>query len=250
MTGSKEEARHEVASYASSCANGLYRSIFKRNTPEAQELYRRLEKKSPGIVDEFRNIHENFNPYEHESLHAKHKHLASQRVIDTINLSGPVEDIDEKIYDLHELGPERRLLRPVRNHRPEEQHAGDLQQHHAPVPIGVGMTTTRPAFLTEPFAAYYHRDVPEEDAELTHTGPGTPCGEYLRRFWQPVAYSADLKDLPSLSSPSWARTWSRSGTRAWKCRTAGDALRPPGHFPGIRRNRGARDTVLLPRLAI
>ena len=104
VTGSKEEARHEVASYASSCANGLYRSIFKRNTPEAQELYRRLEKKSPGIVDEFRNIHENFNPYEHESLHAKHKHLASQRVIDTINLSGPVEDIDEKIYDLNELG--------------------------------------------------------------------------------------------------------------------------------------------------
>ena len=46
----------------------------------------------------------NFNPYEHESLHAKHKLLASQRVIDTINLSGPVEDIDEKIYDLQELG--------------------------------------------------------------------------------------------------------------------------------------------------
>ena len=104
ITGSKEEAKHEVASYASSCANGLYRSIFKRNTPEAQELYRRLEKKSPGLVDEFKNIHENFNPYEHESLHAKHKLLASQRVIDAINLSGPVEDIDEKIYDLQELG--------------------------------------------------------------------------------------------------------------------------------------------------
>ena len=58
------------------------------------------------------------------------------------------------------------------------------------------MTTTRPAFLTEPFAAYYHREVPDEDPELTHTGPGTPCGEYLRRFWQPVAHSADLKDLP------------------------------------------------------
>ena len=58
------------------------------------------------------------------------------------------------------------------------------------------MTTTRPVFLTRPFAAYYHREVPQEDSELTHTGPGTPCGEYLRRFWQPVAHSADLKDLP------------------------------------------------------
>ena len=76
------------------------------------------------------------------------------------------------------------------------------------------MTTTRAAFLTEPFAAYYHREVPDEDPELTHTGPGTPCGEYLRRFWQPVAHSADLKDLPVSNSPSWARTWSRSGTRA------------------------------------
>ena len=27
-------------------------------------------------------------------------------------------------------------------------------------------------------------------------GPNTPCGEYLRRFWQPVAYSDELTDLP------------------------------------------------------
>ena len=25
------------------------------------------------------------------------------------------------------------------------------------------------------------------DPELTEVGPGTPCGEYLRRFWMPVA---------------------------------------------------------------
>ncbi|MBM2810394.1 MAG: Rieske 2Fe-2S protein [Chloroflexi bacterium] len=46
------------------------------------------------------------------------------------------------------------------------------------------------------FSGYYHRDVPEEDAELTHVGPGTPCGEYLRRFWHPVFWSSELKDLP------------------------------------------------------
>ncbi len=40
------------------------------------------------------------------------------------------------------------------------------------------------------------RDVPVEDAELTHTGPGTPMGEYMRRFWQPVCLSEDLTDLP------------------------------------------------------
>src|SRR5438105_2697591 len=46
------------------------------------------------------------------------------------------------------------------------------------------------------FSAYFKRDVPEEDRELTHVGPGTPCGEYLRRFWHPVGLSADLQDLP------------------------------------------------------
>jgi phenylpropionate dioxygenase-like ring-hydroxylating dioxygenase large terminal subunit len=55
---------------------------------------------------------------------------------------------------------------------------------------------TRASFLKTRFAAYYHREVPREDAELTHVGPDTPCGEYMRRFWQPVCYSDELRDLP------------------------------------------------------
>jgi len=51
-------------------------------------------------------------------------------------------------------------------------------------------------FLNQPYGAYYNREIPREDEELTHVGPGTPCGEYLRRFWQPVSYAEDLKDLP------------------------------------------------------
>lgn len=49
---------------------------------------------------------------------------------------------------------------------------------------------------TGPFDAYDRRDVPEEDSDLTHVGPGSPCGEYFRRFWQPVSLSSSLKDLP------------------------------------------------------
>jgi phenylpropionate dioxygenase-like ring-hydroxylating dioxygenase large terminal subunit len=51
-------------------------------------------------------------------------------------------------------------------------------------------------FLTVPYGGYLHRAVTKEDEELTHVGPGTPGGEYLRRFWQPVAMSSELKDLP------------------------------------------------------
>jgi len=50
--------------------------------------------------------------------------------------------------------------------------------------------------IKEPFSGYYHREVPEHDRELTEVGPETPCGEYLRRFWQPVGMTSELKDLP------------------------------------------------------
>src|SRR5208282_589427 len=46
------------------------------------------------------------------------------------------------------------------------------------------------------YRGYFQRDVPEEDKELTHVGPGTPCGEYLRQYWQAIAVSSEIKDLP------------------------------------------------------
>ena len=57
------------------------------------------------------------------------------------------------------------------------------------------MSSARP-FLNVPHGAYLARDVPAPDAELTRVGPGTPCGEYLRRFWQPVAFARELHDVP------------------------------------------------------
>ena len=38
-------------------------------------------------------------------------------------------------------------------------------------------------------------NVPVEDAELTRVGCGTPMGELLRRYWQPVCLSADIDEL-------------------------------------------------------
>jgi phenylpropionate dioxygenase-like ring-hydroxylating dioxygenase large terminal subunit len=54
----------------------------------------------------------------------------------------------------------------------------------------------RAPFLNTAYSAYQHRERPPEDEELTRVGPGTPCGEYLRRFWQPVVLSSELGDLP------------------------------------------------------
>jgi phenylpropionate dioxygenase-like ring-hydroxylating dioxygenase large terminal subunit len=41
-----------------------------------------------------------------------------------------------------------------------------------------------------------HSHVPQEDEELTHVDPGTPCGEYFRRYWQPICFADEIKDLP------------------------------------------------------
>jgi nitrite reductase/ring-hydroxylating ferredoxin subunit len=38
--------------------------------------------------------------------------------------------------------------------------------------------------------------VPKEDEALTRVGFGTPMGELLRRYWQPICLSEELKDLP------------------------------------------------------
>ena len=37
----------------------------------------------------------------------------------------------------------------------------------------------------------------EENTLLTQTESGTPCGEFIRRYWQPVALSEELEnDVP------------------------------------------------------
>jgi len=47
-----------------------------------------------------------------------------------------------------------------------------------------------------PFNGYRTREIPPPDPYLTQVGPGTPMGEFMRRFWQPVCLSEELTDLP------------------------------------------------------
>jgi nitrite reductase/ring-hydroxylating ferredoxin subunit len=48
------------------------------------------------------------------------------------------------------------------------------------------------------YSGYYNRPAPAEPQPLTETGPGTPGGEYLRRFWHPFLMSEELGDTPKL----------------------------------------------------
>src|SRR5262249_53121520 len=42
----------------------------------------------------------------------------------------------------------------------------------------------------------YGRGAQHPNAILTQVGPGTPCGEYMRRFWQPVLASHTVTTRP------------------------------------------------------
>ena len=53
------------------------------------------------------------------------------------------------------------------------------------------------AFRDGAYQGYATRFVTQADDELTKVGPGEPCGEYLRRFWHPVAMTSELADLPT-----------------------------------------------------
>ena len=61
--------------------------------------------------------------------------------------------------------------------------------------------TSHAAPATRPHAAFdgYHQTGPgDSDERLTRVGPGTPTGELLRRFWQPVAMTSEIGERPSL----------------------------------------------------
>lgn len=47
-----------------------------------------------------------------------------------------------------------------------------------------------------PYGGYHYTNIPSESSDLTHVGPETPMGEYMRRFWQPVCLAEELGALP------------------------------------------------------
>ena len=42
----------------------------------------------------------------------------------------------------------------------------------------------------------YGQQTPAPDRKLTCVEPGSPMGELMRRYWQPVCTSDELRDLP------------------------------------------------------
>jgi len=62
--------------------------------------------------------------------------------------------------------------------------------------MGASDERSAAARAARPYNGYGNRPVPENDPFLTQTGPGTPGGEYLRRYWHPFLIASEVKDLP------------------------------------------------------
>jgi phenylpropionate dioxygenase-like ring-hydroxylating dioxygenase large terminal subunit len=58
------------------------------------------------------------------------------------------------------------------------------------------MTTDTPSRLSKNDGSAYGRPPQHSNRLLTEVGPGTPCGELMRRYWQPIAVSGRVTDLP------------------------------------------------------
>ena len=54
----------------------------------------------------------------------------------------------------------------------------------------------QPQIMAGKFKGYEQSQQPAFDEEIARIGPGTPAGEYLRRFWHPVYITEELGELP------------------------------------------------------
>ena len=51
-------------------------------------------------------------------------------------------------------------------------------------------------FKREDFRGYKQSVVPKIDEVLARTNSNTSCGEYLRRYWHPVALTSEVSEIP------------------------------------------------------
>ena len=72
----------------------------------------------------------------------------------------------------------------------------------------------------------------ELNQRLTEVGPGTPGGELLRRYWQPVALLDEFD--PGLDPAEWAGLGSGEVKQPLAQKCAGGAGTPQGRSPMVQ----------------
>ena len=103
VADSKEEAKRYTEPYAATCVWELYQ-ILRRDNPDVLDLRRRIERRHPGLIDEFKQIYDAWDPYYTERIGGPQTVPVTQRVVDFFLATGTIEDVDEQIHQVQELG--------------------------------------------------------------------------------------------------------------------------------------------------
>ena len=87
---------------------------------------------------------------------------------------------------------------------------------------------------------------------ITRTGPGTPMGEYLRRYWVPALTSSEITGA---RRPAFARALAGRGPHRLSHHLGANRPRPerlpaPGRLAVLRSQRGGRPALRLPWLEV
>ena len=106
VSPNKRDARRETSAYPISYA-GLWR-VLTKDSPEAADLRRRMEKAEPGIVESIAKASRAYadvvDPKQGEKLDAPHSKVVTDKLIDFFHFRGKEDDIIEHMNKLSEVG--------------------------------------------------------------------------------------------------------------------------------------------------
>jgi 5,10-methylenetetrahydromethanopterin reductase len=103
VTTSPASAHREIAGYAVNSAISLHRQAT-RQTAEAADLRRRVERAHPGLLDECQRVSERWTPDQHERVDTAASGAVTPRIIEVQHLAGTPEEIQAKLRAVEALG--------------------------------------------------------------------------------------------------------------------------------------------------
>ena len=103
LAESKAAAKREMEPYAATATWELYQ-ILRQNNPYVADLRERIDQAHPGILEEFKQIYEHWDPYWTERIGGPQTKYTTQRVIDFFLASGSADEIGEQVDALKPLG--------------------------------------------------------------------------------------------------------------------------------------------------
>jgi alkanesulfonate monooxygenase SsuD/methylene tetrahydromethanopterin reductase-like flavin-dependent oxidoreductase (luciferase family) len=101
---SKAAAKRELEPYAATATWELYQILRRVKNPDVVDLRQRIEDRHPGLLEEFKAVFDNYDPYWTERIGGPQTKFVTQRIIDFFLANGTPDDISRQIEALQPLG--------------------------------------------------------------------------------------------------------------------------------------------------